>query len=376
MNIISEIASTLAAQKPAVLATIISSSGSSPLPPGAMMLFKEQGNSVVGTIGGGLLEGSVSNEAKQMFDGSRRCVVRQFELNEDKTEEGMICGGTVDVLIEKLGRADLPVFSRLHDLHKEGSDSILLRVIDATQSEIRRAVLDGKADDVIKSPALDGFLKELNVPGEKFLQVLQRAQRGEAVERVPGVGGEMIIEPIVGIQPLVIFGGGHIGRSLSRIAAAAGFTVTVIDDRKTYADGGRFPDAARILAEDFVGAFNHIEVKPASSIVIVTRAHEFDREVLRRAVSTPARYIGMIGSGRKVAATYARLQEDGTPLSLLKRVHAPIGLDIGAVTAEEIAVSIVADLIRVRRGMSLASSSMSERMSSWFDHAGKSPPEK
>ena len=376
MDIIAEIADTLATQTPAVLATIISSAGSSPLPPGAMMFFKEQGRGVVGTVGGGLLEGSVSDEVKQMFDGPLAIVVRQFELNEEKTEEGMICGGTVDVLIEKLGREDLPVFSKLHDLHKEGSDALLLRVIRSGQNEIRRVVLDGATGDIVKSPPLVGILKELNVPAEKFLQVLQRAQRGEAVERAQGDGGEMVIQPIVGVQPLFIFGGGHVGRSLSRIAAAAGFTITVIDDRKTFADAGRFPDASRILAEKFIEAFDHIEIKPASSIVIVTRAHEFDREVLRRAVSTPARYIGMIGSGKKVAATYARLQEEGTPLSLLKLVHAPIGLDLGAVTAEEIAVSIVADLIRARRKMSFASHPMSERMNSWFDRAGKPSPEK
>jgi xanthine dehydrogenase accessory factor len=375
MDIIAEIASALATQEQTVLATIISSSGSTPLPPGAMMLFKQQGSSVAGTIGGGLLEGNVSSDAKKIFGGSNRFVVRQFELSDGNSEEKMICGGSVDVLIEKLGREDLPVFSKLHDLHKEGTDCILLRVIDASQSGVKRVVLHGTSDDIVQGPPLDNFLNELKLPAEKFLQALQRAQRGEAVERAQGVVGELIIEPIVGIQPLVIFGGGHIGRSLSRIAAAAGFTVTVVDDRKTYADAGRFPDATRILAENLVGAFEHIEIKPAASIVIVTRAHEFDREVLRRAVSTPARYIGMIGSGKKVAATYARLQEEGIPLSSLKRVHAPIGLNISAVTAEEIAVSIVADLIRVRRGMSIASASMSERMGSWFDRAAKGPAE-
>jgi xanthine dehydrogenase accessory factor len=180
-------------------------------------------------------------------------------------------------------------------------------------------------------------------------------------------GGELIIQPIVGIQPLIIYGGGHVGRCLSRIAAATGFTVTVVDDREEYATPGRFPEAVRTISQEWNNTFSEIVIKPSTSIVIVTHGHESDKEVLRRAIGTPARYIGMIGSGKKVTATYDGLRKEGLPVEAFKRVHAPIGLDIGAVTAEEIAVSIVAELIRERRRFHGASTPLSDKMNRWFD---------
>lgn len=180
----------------------------------------------------------------------------------------------------------------------------------------------------------------------------------------------MIIQPVVGIQPLVICGGGHVGRCLSKIAAATGFTVTVVDDRQEYASVGRFPEATRTISLKWSEAFSQIGVSPSTSIVIVTHGHESDKEVLRLAIATPARYIGMIGSGKKVAATYDSLRKQGVPVEAFKRIHAPIGLDIGAVTAEEIAVSIVAELIRERRRYRGVSSPLSDRMTRWFDRAG------
>jgi xanthine dehydrogenase accessory factor len=367
MDIIAEIISALRNREHPVLATIVSSSGSTPLPPGASMLVQQHGKIARGTIGGGLLEASVTKEAEQFSLESAGSVIRQFELNESDSEDGMICGGTVEILLEKIPEEELSLFSRLMVLREEGSDCTLLRITDSTKSVVKRSVLEGITNDVTERPPLDGLLKAYEVSADRFLQGLQRAHREESVECVPGLKGEMSIQPIVGIQPLIIFGGGHIGRSLSTIAAGAGFTVTVVDDRQEYAHPGRFPDDVQTLSKSWSEAFAELQVKPSASIVIVTRGHESDKEVLRHAMRTPARYIGMIGSSRKVTATYARLQEEGVPIALLKRVHAPIGLEIGAVTAEEIAVSIVAELIQVRRGSHGSAATMSKRMKRWFD---------
>lgn len=369
MDIIAEIVSALRNRERPVLATIISSSGSTPLPPGALMLMKQHGKIVRGTIGGGLLEASVMKEATQFSVENASSVIRQFELNESDSEDGMICGGTAEILLEQIEEEELSLFSRLIVLRDEGNDCTLLRLTDSTKSVVKRTVLEGITNDVIERPPLDGLLKAYDVPADRFLQSLQRAHREESVECVPGLKGEMIIQPIVGIQPLIIFGGGHIGRSLSKIAPGAGFTVTVVDDRQEYAHPGRFPDDVRTLSKSWSDAFAELQVKPSASIVIVTRGHESDKEVVQYAMRTPARYIGMIGSGKKVIATYARLREEGVPIALLKRVHAPIGLEIGAVTAEEIAVSILAELIQVRRGSHSSPATMSKRMEQWFDKA-------
>jgi xanthine dehydrogenase accessory factor len=129
--------------------------------------------------------------------------------------------------------------------------------------------------------------------------------------------------------------------------------MTIVDDRKEYANAERFPEAAQTLAVEFHDAFNHLTVKSSSYIVIVTRGHRSDEDALERALHTPAKYIGMIGSKRKVLTTYEHLVERGVTVTMLQRVHAPIGLEIGAVTAEEIGVSIVAELVQIRRGGSL-----------------------
>ena len=129
----------------------------------------------------------------------------------------------------------------------------------------------------------------------------------------------------------------------------AGFDVTVADDRETYANRERFPDAKEVIADDFDRVMARLSPNESSYIVIVTRGHRDDMRMLRWAVQTPARYIGMIGSKRKTIAIFRELTKEGLAPELFERVHAPVGLDIGAVTPEEIAVAITAELIAVRR---------------------------
>jgi xanthine dehydrogenase accessory factor len=137
--------------------------------------------------------------------------------------------------------------------------------------------------------------------------------------------------------------------SLYETSRRADFDVTVIDDRESYANRERFPDAKGVIAEDFDQAMARMNPNETSYIVIVTRGHRDDMRVLRWAVQTQARYIGMIGSKRKTITIFRELVKEGVPESLFERVHAPVGLDIGAITPEEIAVAITAELIAVRR---------------------------
>jgi xanthine dehydrogenase accessory factor len=161
---------------------------------------------------------------------------------------------------------------------------------------------------------------------------------------------EVFIEPVLPVPVLYLFGGGHVAGNTYKVARAAGFDVVIVDDRETYANRERFPEAREVLAEDFDAACAKLSPSESSYIVIVTRGHRDDMRVLRWAVTTPARYIGMIGSKRKTIAIYKELINEGMEPSLFERVSAPVGLEIGAVTPEEIAVAIVAELIAVRRG--------------------------
>jgi xanthine dehydrogenase accessory factor len=160
---------------------------------------------------------------------------------------------------------------------------------------------------------------------------------------------EIFIEPVLPPALLYIFGAGHVAINLCRIASGAGFELIVTDDRSSYATKERFPAARAVHALDFDEAMKKLEPNESSYIVIVTRGHRDDMHLLRWAVQTRARYVGMIGSKRKVIGIFKTLEAEGVPAHLFERVHAPIGIDIGAVTPEEIAVSITAELIAFRR---------------------------
>jgi xanthine dehydrogenase accessory factor len=160
---------------------------------------------------------------------------------------------------------------------------------------------------------------------------------------------EVFIEPVLPPALLYIFGAGHVATNVCKVASLAGFDPVVTDDRSSYATKERFPAAREVHALEFDEAMHKLEPNEASYIVIVTRGHRDDMRILRWAVQTPARYIGMIGSKRKVIGIFKTLQSEGMPAHLFDRVHAPVGLDIGAVTPEEIAVAITAELIAIRR---------------------------
>ncbi len=160
---------------------------------------------------------------------------------------------------------------------------------------------------------------------------------------------DIFVEPVLPPASLYIFGAGHVSINLYKIAKNSGFDVTVVDDREAYANRERFPEAKEVIAEDFDRALARLAPNESSYLVIVTRGHRDDMRVLRWAVQTPARYIGMIGSRRKTITIFQELTKEGLAAELFDRVHAPVGLDIGAVTPEEIAVAITAELIASRR---------------------------
>ncbi len=161
---------------------------------------------------------------------------------------------------------------------------------------------------------------------------------------------EVALEPMVPPDRLVIFGAGHIGMPLARLAAIVGFEVTVVDDRERFASRERFPDAVEVIVEPFDQAVRRIEITPWTYLVLVTRGHEYDESTLRHVVGSPAPYIGMIGSRRRVLVVFERLRAMGVPDDFIRRIYAPIGIDIGGRTPEEIALAILAEIVSVKRG--------------------------
>jgi xanthine dehydrogenase accessory factor len=164
-------------------------------------------------------------------------------------------------------------------------------------------------------------------------------------------GGQLdvFVEPVVPQPAAFIFGAGHISKSLSKVADMAGFRTVVIDDREMFANRERFPEADEVYADEYEAIFPKLPINESSYIVIVTRGHRDDMRVLKWAASTNARYIAMIGSKRKVIGVVKELEKEGVPVGAFERIFAPMGFDIGAVTPEEIAVSVVAEMIAMRR---------------------------
>ncbi|PRR69692.1 XdhC family protein [Neomoorella humiferrea] len=243
----------------------------------------------------------------------------------------------------------LAFFRRLLDTLEAGGQAVAATVVGIEGRPTGVAVGDHylwTAAAHRGSPAssrLDDYL------GEVASQVL--AERRPRLERIETGEGAvtLFLEPVLPEPEVVVLGGGHVGQQVAFLAKFAGFRVSVIDDRPDFASRELFPSADRIICNNFTAALQEIPITPSTYIVIVTRGHRYDYECLREVIASPAAYIGMIGSRRRVQGVKERLREEGVALDLLERLHAPIGLAIGAETPAEIAISIMAEIIRVYR---------------------------
>jgi len=164
-------------------------------------------------------------------------------------------------------------------------------------------------------------------------------------------GGQLdvFVEPVIPPPSAIIFGAGHISKSLCKVASLAGFSTTIVDNRESFANRDRFPEAGEIFAEEYEEVFSKLAVHESTYLIIVTRGHRDDMRVLRWAAATPARYVAMIGSKRKVISVVKELEKEGLSREQLARIYAPMGLEIGAISPEEIAISVAAEMIAVRR---------------------------
>jgi len=352
MDALEHIPSALEAHPAVMLATVIGTSGSTPAVVLSRMLVAPGRTRLAGTIGGGCIESDVIAAADELCAAGRSAIMT-FTLTEDHPESGMLCGGTLNVFIEPVLKSDAAFVAALLERRESGEDTIRGTASRHDGTMLGRFMLlvdaagklaAGRGVDPVQ--ALPGPLRARS---SFVLDVAAETALAGGARQLELEDATVVLERLRGAPALLLFGGGHVSLAVCRIAALAGFRVTVIDDRPEYASAARFPDAARTMAVDFLAAFPQLNVRPSASIVIVTRGHKADELVLYESMKTQAGYVGMIGSRKKVAATFERLIAGGVSADLLRRVRAPIGVDIGAATPEEIAVSIVAELIHHRR---------------------------
>jgi xanthine dehydrogenase accessory factor len=330
-------------QAPLVLVSLVSQQGSTPRHGSTKMVVGADGQSY-GTIGGSLLEATAIKESQIALSITQSRTIT-FELSgKDATAAGMICGGKAEVLLDFIPatKDNLEFFWSWKDTIKQGQEFYLLTHYKGS----------GNALEVLSHTILfsNGLLignTSLNNQDVEKIQAELLNILDTAVISLENT--RLMIDPIRKVKTLYCFGAGHVAVPTSHIAALVGFRVVVVDDRAEFADAERFPDASQTLViKDFSRALEGLEIDADSFIVIVTRGHQYDRAVLEQSLKTNAGYIGMISSRRKRDAIYEYLMNQGVEKEQLERVHSPIGINIAAETPAEIAVSIVAELIKER----------------------------
>lgn len=314
-------------------------SGSVPLSAQSKLLLREDG-SALGTVGGGALEARAVSAARKVLAGGEAEVL-EFELAQDEAaESGMICGGRCALLVEPiLPDRQAEVFAAVAEAERSRDAVLLVTLLDP----------EGKPSKLAFSPAngLTGTSGDAGTDAT-LAKIAQECLAGER----PRYLTEPIrahYDPILPHPVAFIFGAGHVAVPVAHLADLVGFRVVVVDDRAEFANRARFPGAEEIVVAGVDEAFRKLSIGEDAYIVALTRGHAMDEDVVAEALRTPARYIGMIGSRRKVAAVTEHLRSRGFTKEALVRIHAPIGIDIGSETVEEIAVSIVAEMIAARR---------------------------
>jgi xanthine dehydrogenase accessory factor len=332
----------------AAISTIIASKGSLPMSEKSKMLVTPEGK-IIGTVGGGCLEADVWTEARKVMDEGKSSI-QKFVLTEKYAgESGLNCGGIVEILTEPLPEQGRDIFYAILELKDTGHRGTLVTILSEHPHypEGRRKLLlcdDGSTVGSLGDAALEAFVARKGqdiLRGEQFAILDYRAEDGAAIK--------LFMEPVLPTPTVYVFGGGHVSFFVVRAAKLAGFKVKVIDDRPAFANTERFPeaDAAIVMEFDQVGAT--FDFGQDDYVVLVTRGHQHDQHILEQIYNCEARYLGMIGSKSKISKMWKRLEGQGVGRQYLDRIHAPIGLNIGADTPEEIAISIVAELIRERR---------------------------
>jgi xanthine dehydrogenase accessory factor len=334
---------------------LVETRGSTPQKPGAAMLVFDDG-SQAGTLGGGCVEAEVKRQALATLGRGHAEIVR-FQLDDDYGwDDGLICGGRMQVLIDPLATpSDRDYLGRLHAMAGAGEGATEAIVFDAESSGL-------PAGASYLFDAQSGLAAGVRGPldGENAPCVVREGLQPLANRPRPYARHGIAYLPLLPRCRLVIVGGGHVGQAVGNLAAELDFDVWVVDDRAEYVTAERFPRAERRISGRMDEVLPALEITPSTYCLIVTRGHNHDEEALYHLIDRQARYVGMIGSKRKIKLIFDDLLAEGISAESLRAVYAPVGLDIGSQTVTEIAVSIAAELV-AHRNLGIAGHHTRER---------------
>ncbi|MEC8890890.1 MAG: XdhC family protein [Chloroflexota bacterium] len=335
--------------EPVVVATVIRTKGSTPQKPGAKLLVRQDGTGA-GTLGGGCVEGDIWFAAKQLMRECGEAEYREYELNEElAAEDGLVCGGTMYFLIDPVYTPEdyLP-YAREIDCAYKGEGAVALATVIKSGSDGKSRI--GDKLFIRENGETEGTLGNLDTDKGAIekAKVLMIHGRNEYV--MTASGAEYFVEAYTTPPQLVICGGGHVSRALASLAKPLEFRLFITDDREEFANEERFPEADIVVSEKPENALPNLPINPNTFIVVATRGHRYDNTALLAAAKTPARYVGLMGSKRKTILIYEDLMRSDLSLDRIREIRSPIGLDIKARTPEEIAISIMSEVLMFRLG--------------------------
>lgn len=339
-EIFSTLRETVERGQPVALATVVAAKGSLPMSKRAKMLVFQDG-AIAGTVGGGILEAQVIQQARQAIATLQSQFASVDLTSEQIQAQGLTCGGAVEIFLEPFAPGmDLTVIRAIEAVYAASKTAVAGTLLTAGRAATMLCGEDGRFVGSLGSDALDAQFAAFAPPklGQPF------------VKTVAFDDARVFVETILPTPTAFIFGGGHVAYFLAHALHFIGFDYVIVDDRADFLTPERFPHAKNFVCRAYEHACDQLDLTPHSSyVIIVTSSHASDLTVLEQAVRRKVKYLGMIGSKRKIGLLFEHLRGQGVSEEALRAIHAPIGLEIGADTPEEIAVSIAAELIRVRR---------------------------
>jgi xanthine dehydrogenase accessory factor len=338
-HIFTELDQILRTGRSACYTALVETRGSTPQKSGAAMLVYPDG-SQVGTLGGGCVEAEVKRRALQLLDQGSTDLLT-FQLDSDYGwDDGLICGGRMKMLVDPIRPGDdLGYFRTLTDAFLTDRSCTEVVVIDAEKSgghPADRFLIDAEGHLLARRG-------RETPPDSLWTHLRPLTDRPR-----PYITDGLSYLPHLKRCRLIIVGAGHVGQKTAELAAAVDFDVWVVDDREEYCNADRFPQSKRLIVGPIDQTLSGLDIDSDTYCLIITRGHNHDEEALYHLAETPARYVGLIGSRRKIKLIFDDLLHENISREALRRVHAPLGFDIGSQTVPEIAISIVAELIAHR----------------------------
>ena len=363
-----QLAELLERKERLAFAVLVETKGSTPQKCGAKAIFLPDGR-VIGTLGGGCLEAETRQKALRALETGEPFTFKAVLDDDFGWDDGLICGGVVQTFVQPNPQSGKVWQALLADPALR--ERRVLATITTGDHAGKRALFAGQeliaADDL--PPDL---LSELSAKCVSLLAELE-PEPSSIIHQPSSLS--VYLEPILPHPILVICGGGHVGSAIGKLAAWSGFDVVAIDDRASFANKERFPDAAKIIVDDPAKVMKDFPLDADTYVCIVTRGHRHDAVILKEVIHSKAAYIGMIGSKRKVRTVIEGFVEEGVATAEdFRRVRSPMGLAIHSLTVEEIAVSVVSELVAVRRGaQNFVSLSVTNQLADKMTTSGQHP---